>query len=333
MTQSSTGYTPSEIQTMYNLNMIVPPNNKPLGYGIKVAVITIYHYSNLQNDLNTFCKKNNLVPITLNIINQAGNVKNNNFALQANMAVQVINTISSGVILYVIEAATPAQNDIKNAISTAVNLGVNIISLGFGTNEYATQSSLEHLFMNTNITFISSVGDTNTVNYPSVSNNVVSVGGSTLTLNPNNTRNTETVWESSGFGTSNYTSRPSYQSSVNENSKRAVPDLCMMADSGIIIYSSIIGGYVTVSGTSLASNIFAGVIAIANQMRKSSNKQMLNSISTSPLCLQNYLYKTIYTNSTLYSSCFYKMNNNGYNINCGLGGINANELCSQLAKM
>ena len=337
-------YTPIQVQTAYGLNLISVSSGKPLGYGIKIAVITVYHYSNLQSDLNIYCKKYGLIPITLNIINQAGNISNTNWALESNLDVQMINTVAPGATVYVIEAKSTAFNDIKTALQTSVNLGVNIISMSFGSSEFSTQSSLEYLFLNTGIMFIASSGDNNIPNYPATSGNVLALGGTILTLNQNNTRQSEIIWDLSGSGVSKYTPTPSYQNVVNNSNKRNIPDLCLLgsSNSSFIIYSSINGGYINIGGTSVSTPLMAGIVAIANQLRKINNKAMLNSISSSSLCIQKYLYKTILPTQNLYSQCLYDITSgtsnqyitsSGYDIASGLGSINANFLCPQLVNL
>lgn len=330
-TNTTNGLTPSQILTAYGINLIQPINGKPLGYGIKIAIINCYHYSNLQSDLNVYCSKYSLSPICLNIINQAGSVKNNNWAIEANLATQIINTICPGATVYVIEAKSTTLNDIKTAITTAVNLGVNIISIPFGTLEYSTQSSLEYLFLKTGITFISASGDSNNVNYPSSSSNVIAIGSTILTLNNDNTRNTEVISNTSGSGSSIYAPKPSYQNSVNSTNHRNVPDLSLMGQNGFLVYSSLNGGYISINGTSVSANLFTGIVCIANYMRKSQNRPMLNSISTSSLCLQTYLYQTIYPNSSL--NCLYDIGDSSYDIISGLGSVKANNLCTQLLSL
>lgn len=252
----------------------------------------------------------------------------------------MINIVSPGSTVYVIESKSSSLNDIKTAISTAVNLGVNIILMSFGTSEYSTQSSLESMFMNSNISFISSSGDSNIVCYPSTSANVLSIGGTTLTLNNNNTRLHETAFPTAGAGSSIYINKPSYQSDVNNGSKRNTPDLSLVAN-GVIVYSSVNGGYININGTSIGASLMTGIVAIINQGRKSNNKPMLTSISTSPNCIQQFLYKTIYLSSD-YLTCFYDVTsgsdgsyNAGVNddIATGLGSLNVNNLFVKLSTL
>lgn len=342
-TPSSIFYTPSQILTAYGINLIVPPGNKPRGYGIKIAIISCYHYSNIQSDLNKYCSKYSLQPLTLNIINQAGNLSNNNWALEICLNTQIINTLVPGATVYVIESKSNTFNDIKTAITTAVNLGVNIISMSFGTMEFATQSSLESLFMNSNITFLASSGDNDIVSYPASSGNVLAIGGTKLLLTSSNTRQSETLWGDAGAGTSLYTPRPSYQSEVNSGTKRNIPDLALIADTttGFNVYCSINGGYFGVGGTSLSCPLMAGYVAILNQYRKSANKPFLNSISTSTNCIQKILYQSIYTNVNLKPSLYDVTSGTdndfnpdvGYDIASGLGSIVGNLMYSAFTSL
>ena len=337
-------YTPIQIQTAYGLNLIPLQNGKTLGSGIKIAIIIAYHYANLQPDLNTYCNKYKLAPITLTIINQAGNITDKGWALECNLDTQMINTIAPGAKVYVVEAKTNSFNDLQTAITTAVNLGVDIISMSFGSSEFLAQSSLEHLFTSSNITFIASSGDAIYPNYPATSSNVVAVGGTTLTLNSNNTRKTEITWAYAGVGPSKYTLTPIYQKGVNSTKYRNIPDVSLTGSTadGFVVYSSVNGGYFSVGGTSVSAPLFAGITSVANQLRKNASKPLLTSISTSSTCLQTYLYKTIYTSQQLYSTCMYDITSGSdgsytavvnYDMATGLGSVNSNTLCSQLVNV
>ncbi len=327
--------TPVQIQTVYGFNLVVSPSNKPLGYGVKIAVVSAYHYSNLQSDLNNYCKKYSLQPITLNIINQAGSVSNSNIALEICATVQMINVISPGAVLYVIESKSTSLVDLQTAVRTAINLGVSVITLPFGSAEFSNEMSLEPLFENNggNITFIAAAGNTAGVpTYPSTSQHVIAVGGTTLHLNPNNTRLSESVWTQSG-GLSQFIQRPSYQDITNSDGFRNTPDVSLVADpsTGVAVYCSILGGYLSQGGTVISSSIFSATIAIANQLRKSLSKPMLSSDASSSLCVQKYLYQTLYPSSD-YLQCMYPVASNS-DLSYGLGSIKADSFCQELTNI
>lgn len=331
---------PSKIRTAYDIPTTV--NSKPPGYGIKIAIINCYHYSNMQSDLNTFCLKYSLNPISLNIINQAGNKTNNNYSLLICSIVQIINIITPGATVYVVEARSNSQTDILTAVETAINLGINIICMPFGMKESAKQSSNEYLFLKSGIAFIASSGDNNIVSYPASSQNVLAVGGSTLILNNDNTRQSEVAWSASGSGISSYVLKPSYQNNINNGNYRNTPDVSLAANLGINTYCSILGGYYSCTGTTISCALMTGIVAICNQLRKNKSKPLLNTMVSSTLCIQTYIYNTIYNSSHLYGKCMYDIHSGssgiynagvGYDIASGLGSINVNDFCQQLSDL
>ncbi|GAA3961980.1 S8 family serine peptidase [Allohahella marinimesophila] len=289
----SSGWTPQQFLEAYNVPT-TGANGKPPGYGIKIAIITAYHYSNLQYDLNKWASYFSARPITLNIINQAGKVTNSNFALATCLAVQMVNAVSPGATVYVIEAKSATRTDISTAIKTAVNLGVNIVSMPFGAQETSRDGELAHLFLNSNIAFIAATGNNDTVQFPASHPDVIAVGGTTPSaVNPL----VETAWPSTGAGMSLYESMPSYQmipavQKANTTTHRSIPDLAFNADpqQGVQVYNSIIGGWILIGGTSVSTAFFTSTVAIADQARKAVNKPMLNSIHTSPYSIQRGLY-------------------------------------------
>jgi subtilase family serine protease len=79
------------------------------------------------------------------------------------------------------------------------------------------------------------------------------------------------AWNGSGGGQSIIFGRPAYQSGVAgiTGSARGVPDISMDAscDSDVAIYTSFSGGqWSGICGTSLATPLFAGIVAMADQV-------------------------------------------------------------------
>jgi kumamolisin len=105
---------------------------------------------------------------------------------------------------------------------------------------------------------------------------VTAVGGTTLYLNTDRSYGNEAGWEGplegagTGGGLSRIFSRPSWQigpnvSNSQSNGMREVPDVAADADplTGYLIYVS--GGWQVMGGTSAASPLWAGLIALASQ--------------------------------------------------------------------
>jgi hypothetical protein len=247
--------------------------------------------------------KFNLQPITLNIVNQAGTISNGNWALEACLQVQMLNTVSPGATVYVIEAKSESQQDLRTAIQTAQNLGVQVVSMPFGAPEAASLDYGPPFAPTPGMVWIASSGDSSAPSFPATHPGVIAVGGTSVQLNTDNTLKSETAWESAGAGMSLVAAMPNFQKNpsvrkVNTTAYRSVPDVAFHADpvNGALVYSSVNGGYVVVGGTSVSTAFFTGVVAIAVASRKAKNKPLLTSISGQGVLLQDSLYKLLSTN-------------------------------------
>jgi subtilase family serine protease len=111
------------------------------------------------------------------------------------------------------------------------------------------------------------------VSWPATDPLVTAVGGTQLRLRPNGARRSADIaWKDSGGGRSIVFGRPAYQNSVRAvtGSARGVPDVSMDAScsSPVAIYGSFYGGpgqWGPICGTSLATPLFAGIVALADQ--------------------------------------------------------------------
>ena len=115
------------------------------------------------------------------------------------------------------------------------------------------------------------------VNWPATDPLVTAVGGTCLFLSADGAHKSPDVgWNGSGGGRSIVFGRPSYQDSVRgvTGGQRGVPDISMDAGCGgngpsVYIYGSFYGGHRNgwnlAGGTSLATPLFAGVVALAYQ--------------------------------------------------------------------
>jgi hypothetical protein len=106
------------------------------------------------------------------------------------------------------------------------------------------------------------------VEWPAASPNVLSVGGTSLTLNSDSTWQSETAWNGSGGGVSRYEATPTYQSGMGY-AKRATPDVSYDANpnTGFYIYDTYgYGGVMGVGGTSAGAPQWAAMVAIADEM-------------------------------------------------------------------
>ena len=186
-----------------------------------------------------------------------------------------------------------------------VNRGIgDVFSQSFGATEETfnktTLMNLRYAFENAyrhHVSVLASAGDTGSANYkldgvnlfryptvgwPSSDPLVTSVGGTQLHLNAAGDRTApDNVWNdipigidaAGGGGPSHVFARPAYQMGLTTASgtARATPDISMSAavNGGALVYLSFPGlpaGFYIVGGTSEASPLFSGVVAIADQI-------------------------------------------------------------------
>ncbi len=109
-----------------------------------------------------------------------------------------------------------------------------------------------------------------TTGFPTDSPWVTSVGGTTLTRDGSTFE--EQAWSGSGGGFSRFYKAPDYQQALPTTDqqqlkgRRGVPDVAGAADprTGLVIYQA--GQWTMVGGTSAAAPLWAGIVALANQM-------------------------------------------------------------------
>ncbi|HEX8976238.1 MAG TPA: S53 family peptidase, partial [Solirubrobacteraceae bacterium] len=127
--------------------------------------------------------------------------------------------------------------------------------------------------------------------FPASSPFVTGVGGTNFVLDSANQIQSETVWNDApydtsagGGGTSMLFLRPGYQNGFVTQRFRNVPDVAMLADllPGYSIYCSVpacqgygSNGWVAVGGTSASSPLFAGGLALIDQLLRQHGKQSL----------------------------------------------------------
>ena len=114
--------------------------------------------------------------------------------------------------------------------------------------------------------------------------------------------------------------------------KRCTPDVAVCADPnyGLPVYDSFAyqgsSGWLEVRGTSASCAVFAGIVALMQQLRKSLSKPLLSTNQ-----LQTYLYNMYSSNKPLYANDFFDIVSGsagthtagtGYDFVTGLGSCN-----------
>ncbi len=242
------------------------------GSGMSIAIVDAYDDPTAVADLNYFDTQFNLPapPGGLHVVYASGSVPpvNSGWTLESALDVQWAHAMSPNSKIYLVEAASNSDADLLVAVDKAAALvaadGGGVVSMSWGGSEWSTEASYDSHFQKANVTFLASTGDAPGTEWPSVSQYVVAVGGTSISRNPTNGNYIgELVWQQTGSGISAYVAKPPYQGpvSVGQGNYRVVPDIAAEADpdTGVWVYLS--GGWWLVGGTSVASPVEAGVIA------------------------------------------------------------------------
>ena len=309
-------YTPANIIQAYNIGSI---SGNPTGKNIVIALIDAYGYTNVTTDLTTYCtnfglKTPNVVTSTsqLSVTAPSGKFNfmvykmssstptNNNWGLEQALDVQMAHAIAPDAGILLVQATSSSNSALNSAIAYAISAGANVISMSWGGSEYSSETS-DTTFNNKNVVFVASAGDSPGVEYPSANPNVLAMGGTTLT----NTSGvwSETAWNESGGGVSSYEPN-TYQNIAfgsqygpHTNSKRQVPDLACVADPNTGVYVRFNNAWYEVGGTSVSAPLMAGIVALANDLRKHYTAPTTPTLSTPDM-------NTMTTNTTAIVSTY-----------------------------
>lgn len=259
-----TGLSPTQIRKAYNL-----PSTGGSG---TIAIIDAYDSTTVQNDLVTFSNQFGLPTPNFEKHKMATTIPvDAGWALEIALDVQWAHAIAPNAKILLVEARSASLADLLAAVNYATNRAdVVVVSMSWGGSEFSGQSAYNSYFTsNHGVVFFSSTGDSGAgVIWPSTSQNVVAVGGTTLALNPDGTLISETGWVGSGGGLSAYATEPQYQITYNvpgANGKRAVPDVSYDANpaTGFPVYDTTAyggqTGWFQVGGTSAGSPQWAAI--------------------------------------------------------------------------
>ncbi len=280
--------TPAQLDSAYGLNSVRLSSNGTAvagtGAGQTIAVIDVYHDPNIATELATFDAKYGLAPAQLSVDNLAGSNVDAGWSSEEALDVEWAHAAAPGAKILVVEAASPGTNDLITAINAAkINPNVSVVSMSWGTSEFRSETGYDSVFTtpagHTGITYLASAGDSGAgAEWPASSPNVVGVGGTSLVVGASGAWASETAWAGSGGGISRYEAEPSYQKSAQSTGLRTSPDVSLDSDpnTGVSVYSIAGGGWIQVGGTSLASPVWAGLIAAADQGRAAVGKGTLD---------------------------------------------------------
>ncbi|HEY1785422.1 MAG TPA: hypothetical protein VGG30_07725, partial [Pirellulales bacterium] len=197
-------------------------------------------------------------------------------------------------------------------------------------NEFSSEASYNSYFTtpagHTGVSFVASSGDSGAgALWPAISTNVLSVGGTSLSINKNGTYSSESAWAGSGGGPSAYQTEASYEKGVQTTGKQMDPDVAYDANpnTGFAVYDSVnyqgYQGWEEIGGTSAGAPQWSALIAIANQGRVINHENTLTNAAAAAFAISTSDYHDVTTGSDGGHSA-----GKGYDEVTGLGTPQAN---------
>ncbi len=324
-------YTPAQVRAAYGVNNLALD-----GTGQTIAIVDAYDDPSILTALDTFDAQFSLTASGstlydqygaaasfLTVVNQSGQTRSlpatdptGGWEVEEALDVEWIHAMAPGAQIVLVEANSQSLADLMGSVATAASLpNVSVVSMSWGYTEGASVLAQDEAAYDADlttpaghqgVTFVASTGDygTDDPEYPAFSPNVVAVGGTSLTLNSNNSYSSETGWGynsssagtfiGGGGGVSQFEAEPAYQQSVQSTGYRTTPDVSFVADPGTGVWVadpynlSADNPWEVVGGTSLSAPSWAGLFALANQGRAEAGQATLGT--TTPNQAQQALY-------------------------------------------
>ncbi len=280
-------FTARDLRSAYGLNRISFGSTPADGRGQTVAITGLGSDPNIWNELATFDTLMGVPTASLTVYQEIynGTAPYANASWEGEMAmdVELVHAFAPGAKIVLYEANQRDPAGLYQCVDWARNLpGVSVVSMSWGltAGESSAEGYIDGLFTtpwrHTGVTFVASAGDHGLPSYPADSPNVLSVGGTKLTMSGGNYYS-ESVWNdgydashvywATGGGYSSYEAEPSYQYGAEWTGRRGAVDVSLNAEPNTLIYSVAEGGWTFLGGTSASAPEMAGIIAVADQGR------------------------------------------------------------------
>lgn len=317
-----TTYSVAQVRAAYGFGALPAVGSKPsgaqaaqLGAGQTVYVIGAKHNPNVAAELAAFNQKFGLptcaakvLPVTTGLplaaaspaagcelwvaystasggISGVAPAYDAGWATEIALDVQWVHAIAPLARIVLVEAPDASVNSLLGAVRLANTMGPGVVSMSFGAQEGAWTASVDAAFTAAGMTYLAATGDSGAgVNWPSVSANVLAVGGTTLTYSGSAARS-EVSWSGTGGGTSGFIAVPAYQKSsvpgTGSLMRRTVADVAMNADPATGQYVAVMQPgssavqWISAGGTSLAAPMWAGLVAVANAGRQQAARPVM----------------------------------------------------------
>lgn len=327
------GLTPAIIRNAYGFGMSNIANAPGDGFGQTIAIVTAFNHPYIQSDLRAFDDAFGLPHAPSFSVVSATSRTNAAWATEAALDVQWAHAIAPRANLLLVQAGSDSVDDMMNAVDFARRqAGVSVVSMSWGTSEFVGQRRFDSIFStpvgHSPVSFIAASGDDGAaagVSWPASVPSVLAVGGTKLTVDATGNYAGETAWSGSGGGYSRtYTDIAT--------GARAVPDVAYAADpgSGFLVYNSMPDakgrtGWFRVGGTSAGAPQWAGLVALANEVRAADGVTPIGNIRMAVKSVTSDAFNDVVTGSNGIAAA------KGFDLATGVGSPKAASVISQLA--
>jgi subtilase family serine protease len=297
--QALTCYYPSFLKQAYDF-----PTGKdaPTGVGQTIVVVTAYGSPTIADDLARFDQENGLpAPPSFTVLQQqapaAGEPQPSTifgWLLETSLDVEYAHAMAPGANIVLAVAATDDARDFAQVMREVLpSYPGSIVTQSFGTDEShaftddpVTANALEEIYANQvshGGTMLASAGDFGAgPSFPASSPFVVSVGGTQGGQYPgglwkNGHYGSEEVWNepwygrATGGGPSTVFPAPPWQLGLTGTTQRATPDVAYNSalNGGVVVNFTLgaVPAHTLMGGTSAATPQWAGILALANELR------------------------------------------------------------------
>lgn len=255
-----------------------------------IAVVDYGHNSTLQSDFDAFNIQYGLPAQTLQFICDCLSCPSNNgtgWDLETALDVEYSHAMAPHAQIIVAQfcndpfaTGTSAAEYLAGQAVAAAGGGEVSNSFGYG-GEFGGELNYDQYMHVPGVVYFTSAGDSGLgPDYPSVSPNTVSAGGTRVIRDGNgNFTGEEDCWSGSGGGISTMEPAQQYQFYVSNRTgpHRGTPDWSADASpaSGVAVLSTTgCGGWCQVGGTSVSSPVLAGITNSAGSFRTSTNDEL-----------------------------------------------------------
>ena len=285
-----TGWTPSQMRTCYGITAN--------GSGT-IVIVDAYDDKYALADFNTFSAQYGLPQETSSNVTSSSNQHlqvvyasgskprfNSGWSQEESLDIEWTHAMAPNAKIILVEAASNSNNNLYGADDLAATLG-HQCSNSWGGGESSGETGTDSHFNHTGTVYFFSGGDNGgAIEYPSSSPNVVACGGTSVSLNANGTRSSESAWSGTGCGHSAYESIPSFQAGHSDGTHRGTDDIAAVADpnTGVSVHWNT--GWYIFGGTSVACPMIAAMVNGAGTNRSggpAENAQIYSKLGTTSL--------------------------------------------------